>query len=314
MNVLITSASAKVSLIKAFKRETEKRGGKVIAIDLDPFCCAKEFADVFEIAPEDNDPEYASRILEICKRHQIGLLIPTRDGELLALADMTEELFSAGVRLAGSTRQTLEQCQDKISFFEFCNQNGFPVLPRHLEGEAEFPLFARHRKGRGSFTNLKIRSLDELERLLPDPSDYLIQPFTDIQEYSCDTLMDFEGNPVQSFLRERQRINNGESWRTQSVDVPEVTNVVEKLAKTLGLRGHNLIQLFYDRDVGLFFTEVNPRFGGGSNLSIEGGLCSPERLMLMAEGKTAQAQKKYPIEIGLTLLRYGEDIFVKQRG
>ena len=57
MNILVTSVSAKVQLVQAFKGAVRPYGGLIVGTDLDPKCCAAHFVDVFEPMPKDATPQ-----------------------------------------------------------------------------------------------------------------------------------------------------------------------------------------------------------------------------------------------------------------
>lgn len=289
MNVLITSAAAKIPLIEMFKAV---ENCTVIAADSDPTCLASNVADIFEPLPLDNDPMYREILLNICKQHSIQLIIPTRDAELPLLLSMKATLHDMGICLPLPDKEALDICLDKIAFYEFCLREGFPVLPR-LYGVQPLSCFARHRFGAGGRDSFKLLPNTPLK----DADDYLIQPICTDPEYSCDLLMDFTGKPVQAVVRERQKITGGESWQTQVVDIPTLTEMAINIGKKLGLKGHNLIQFFYCPDTGPYVIEVNARFGGASYLSIKAGLNSPGQLMRMVNGETANPKT---IQIGLS--------------
>ena len=92
MNVLITSAAAKVSLIRAFQKALAPSGGRVIAADMRADVAAFCAADGFELLPATDTPDFAPALAAACVRHDIGLMIPTRDGELHTIAAMTDLL------------------------------------------------------------------------------------------------------------------------------------------------------------------------------------------------------------------------------
>ena len=252
INCLITSASAKVLLVEAFQKVLHPRGGKVITSDMDA-------------------------------QHDISLLIPTRDGELQQLARMKEKLSAIGVTVPLPDASVLALCQDKKDFQHYCAEKGFPVLPiADVSLENAFPIFMRHRNGTFTGGGVMVESLSAFRRLGVDMNDYVLQPYVNDRELSCDLLMDFDGKPVQAVVRERLKLVNGESWRSQIIDLPEVEKLALDVAADLGLHGHNLVQFFYNDQDGPRVIEVNARFGGCSNLSIQGGMASPERLDVVA--------------------------------
>jgi carbamoyl-phosphate synthase large subunit len=310
INCLITSASAKVLLVEAFKSVLHPLGGKVVAADMDAECCAGYFADAFELCPKDGDDAYGDRVLDICKRHDISLLVPTRDGELQQLASMKPKLEAIGVTVPLPNADVLALVQDKKDFQKYCTEQGFPVLPiADVHEENAFPIFMRHRNGTFTGGGVMVESLSAFQRLGVDVNDYVMQPYVTDRELSCDILMDLDGEPMQAVVRERLKLVNGESWRSRIIDLPAVSNLALRMAGDLGLRGHNLAQFFYNEEDGPRIIEVNARFGGCSNLSIQGGLASPERIVGLMRGDVG-AHKPRDIKTGLTSLRYATDRLV----
>jgi len=312
MKVLLTSSSAKIQLIEAFKDALRPRGGQLIAADTDPTCCSVHFADAFEQMPRDDSPDYEDRLLAVCKKHKIDLLIPTRDGELVRIAKMRDKLAKIGTLITLGDADALAACMDKGSLHRFCRENGFPVLDvSDVSDTAAFPVFIRHRNSSLTGGGILVEDRSSFEELALKMDDYLVQSFVEHREFSCDVLSNLEGEPLQAVVRERLRLVNGESWRSQIVKMPTLEKLALDLAAALKLCGHNLIQMFWSEQDGAHIIEVNARFGGGTNLSLKGGLASPERLMLMIEGKFDEAYAPRKIDYGLMSLRYSRDVLVK---
>jgi carbamoyl-phosphate synthase large subunit len=70
------------------------------------------------------------------------------------------------------------------------------------------------------------------------------------------------------------------------------------------------IQAFYV-DGRSYLIEVNPRFGGASNLSIVAGLDSPRKLIASLCGDDATMTRVNPIQYGLKMLRYSKDLMIQ---
>jgi carbamoyl-phosphate synthase large subunit len=311
MNVLLTSSSAKIQLIEAFKDALRPRGGQLVAADSDATCCSRYFADAFELLPRDDDLDYEARLLEVCKKHKVDLLIPTRDGELVRIAKMRGKLAEIGTHITLGDADALAACMDKGRLHDFCVEHGFPVLDASdVTDRAAFPVFIRHRNSSITGGGILVEDRASLEQLALKMDDHLVQSFVEDREFSCDVLSSLDGKPLQAVVRERLRLVNGESWRSQIVDMPVLEKLALDLAGALKLCGHNLIQMFWCEKKGAHIIEINARFGGGTNLSLKGGLASPERLLLMLEGKLEAAYRPRTIETGLMSLRYGRDVFV----
>lgn len=315
MNILITSVSAKVQLVQAFKEAVRPYAGLIVGTDMDEKCCASHFVDAFVQVPPDGSSAFSSKLLDVCRRYNIDIIIPTRDGELMQLAELRRELTALNVLLPLPDKHNLEVCLDKRKFHEFCTANNFPVLPLvDPDHPDSFPLFVRAINTANGKVAYEVPDLKVWEMLGLDRTHYICQPVSTDNEYSCDVILDLDGKPLQSVVRHRQRLVNGESWRSEIVSIPALEEMTMKLCGKLGLKGHNLVQAFQADDGEIHLIEVNPRFGGCSNLSVAGGLDSPRRIIQMAQGKTTEASINQPIRAGLQSNRYSLDIFSMPSG
>lgn len=310
MNVLILSAAAKVPLVRAFGEAAHARGGKVLAADLGPDNAALFEADGAVILPPSDDPGFAEDLAKACAAHAVRLVVPTRDAELPVLAAARDRLAQQGVTALVAGVEALAACQDKRRFIAVCSDQGLATPHTYAAGEApdRFPVFVRPVTGAGG---QGARRIDRAEDL-PTGENLLIQVLETDPEYTVDVLLDLSGRPLQAVARRRLQVRAGEAVKSRVEDAPELEEQALALCAALGLVGHNVVQAFHAPGRAPRFIEVNPRFGGASNLSIRAGLASPERLLQMVEGRGAEAAAPRPIAYGLTLLRYAEDRFVTE--
>ena len=309
LNILITSISAKIQLVKSFKEVVEPLGGVVVGTDMDEKCCAADFVDVFAALPPDHSINYDAALLDVCVRHDIDLIIPSRDSELQRLTSLRHEFDALNIILPLPNADKLEICLDKKKFHRFCLNNGFPVLPLvDPAADVSFPLFVRAINTTEDKIAYQVPNLKLWEKLGLDRSHHICQPLCTDNEYSIDVLMDMDGEPLQAVVRHRQRLVNGESWRAQIKNMPELEVMAMDLCKKLELKAHNLVQAFVSEEGGIHLIEVNPRFGGCSNLSVVGGLNSPRRIVQMVQGNLEAAKRNGPIQFGLQSNRYSLDV------
>ena len=124
MNVLITSASRKVGLVKTFKKALQENGGgKVFAGDINPQSPSLYIAYEGLILPRSDKDSFIDELMEICKKYDIALLIPTRDEELSLFSKNVDRFSSIGTKIMVSPTESIEICQNKDSFIEFCNSS-----------------------------------------------------------------------------------------------------------------------------------------------------------------------------------------------
>lgn len=307
MNVLITSSSAKVLLVKSFISAVSAFNGKVFTGDISANTAAAFFGEKHFVLPRTSDKrDFSDKLEHICKENDIKLVVPTRDGELGIMSEIKEQFRSIGTEILVPSEKTVETCLNKKIFSEFLNSEGFnsiPILSDLLIGP---PYFIRPVYGAASL-GAKIVNTHEEAKLFMN-SDFLLHPFIDADEFSIDLLMSLDGkNALQAVCRNRCHTVGGESKIGTVVNIPVLEKTCLKIGESLGLVGHNVLQAFYSEDLGVIMIEANARFGGASNLSISSGLDSPNRIVRMLKGdKTAYANNE--IKFGLSMYRYSEDV------
>lgn len=312
MNTLITSASRKVSLVKAFRRAlSEEGGGQVVAIDANPRSAALYFADKAYIVPAGLDKEFLKTVQDICIRHEIKLIIPTRDEELPFFAENRKSLEDVGACVMVSGLDAVKLCQDKALFVEFCLKHSFSVPKTYKHADLfDFPVFVKSRFGKGSKGTFRANSRSELDCLLSCLKDPIVQEYIEAPEYTVDLFADFSGKVISAVPRERLSIFGGESFIGRTCKNWNIINESIRLAKALNLIGHNTIQCFLHNGQ-VKFIEVNPRYGGAANLSFAAGAFTPRMLVRLVSGKEVKPCVG-EFRDNLYMLRYTEDIFVDE--
>lgn len=315
VNVLITSASRKVSLIKAFRQVlSEEGGGEVIAVDSNPLSAALYFADHHYIIQPGNGTEFIETIIDLCQKHNIHLIVPTRDEELPVFAEARKQFLEIGVSIMVPDISVIHLCQDKRLFIKFCIQNDISVPKTYCLGElsdgTRYPLFIRGQFGKGSINVSKVNTPDDLRYSLTKLKNPVIQEYINAEEYTVDLFADFSGKVISVVPRERIRILGGESFIGMTSKNNKIIDESIRLAQALNLTGHNTIQCFLHEGKVLFI-EVNPRFGGAANLGFAAGACTPRYLIQLLKGvpvnpRIGEFKNQY------IMLRYTEDYFFQK--
>ena len=307
MNILITCCSKKVLLVKAFKTYLNNLQGLLIATDCDLNAPALYFADDFFLSPKMHESNFLDFMIMNCRKYNIKLLIPTSCNELEFYARNKCKFNKIGCDVMICSIETVDICQNKQKFINFCVNNEIPVPKTYNLCSAinTFPLFIKPIFGYGSKNTMRINSKNEMESLNINLSNYIIQDFIGDKEYTIDYVGDLQGNYIKCVPRERINIVNGESCVSKTFISDDIIKESIILGSTLKLVGHNTIQCFYNGN-DVKFIEVNPRFGGASNLGIHSGLNSPKILIdLLYKLKLDDID----IKDDLLMLRYSTDIF-----
>ncbi|MDD2780904.1 ATP-grasp domain-containing protein [Sulfuricurvum sp.] len=311
MNILITSAGRRVSLIR-FAQETLKRfapDGKVYAIDMVPdLSAACQIADFYAKAPRVNDPSYGPFLLNYCIRHTIMLIIPTIDTELSILADLKASFVDHGIIIAVSEKSICDTFYLKSSTFEFFVSNGFntPRIIADLE-HSNYPLFAKLDNSSCSLGASPVSSYQEASALYRENKSYIFQELVVGEEYTVDFYLSKAQEPLAIIPRKRLEVRAGEVSKSITCKEQNIIKEVKKISKSLqGAWGPMTLQLFKTSDQKLIFIEINPRVGGGYPLSYHAGMNIFELMIREMMGEKLTYQESW--EDTLTMLRYDAEV------
>ncbi len=315
-NILITSAGKRVALTRYFKNTLSKfvPNGQVFTTDMNPTMAPAGYVSdkCFQV-PRVTDSDYPNLLLEICKRENIGIVVPTIDTELLLLSDLKKKFSKEGISIMVSDRYFVSLCRDKrntSSFFEACGVR----VPKHIDKyNPIFPMFAKPYDGSLS-TNLHyIKCKEELTcEILEDPK-LLFMEYIDksiYKEYTVDMYFG-KDNKVKCIVpRERIEIRAGEINKGLTSKNELLPFLKEHLGYIEGCVGCICVQLFFREETkDIVGIEINPRFGGGYPLSYACGGNFPE---LMIREYLFDEQISYfdNWKENLLMLRFDDAIYV----
>lgn len=317
-NILFTSAGRRVSLILQFKKTLNNLGitGSIVTTDLKKNAPASFIADFQEQVPNLKAPNYIATLKDICRKHQIKLLIPLIDPELHILSLHKQDFESIGVTILVSSSATNEICFDKRNTYTFFKKVGVQT-PEILnveeilaDSEAKYPFILKPADGSCSIGLTKIQNARELKFFKDYVANAIVQEFVVGEEYTLDILVDFQGQVRCVVPRLRIETRAGEISKGVTVKNPALItagrNVAELLPDALGCI---TAQCFLTPNNEIKFIEINPRFGGGFPLSFQAGANFPRWIIEMVLGKESEVTID-GWQDGIVMLRYDEAIFV----
>lgn len=93
MNLLILSPGRRVEIVEFFKETFHKDNRKVYTLDMSPYAPALYFGDEYFCIHKDfSDLQtYITNVINICKKHNITVVITLIDPELVLLSEYKEE-------------------------------------------------------------------------------------------------------------------------------------------------------------------------------------------------------------------------------
>jgi carbamoyl-phosphate synthase large subunit len=274
-NVLVTSSSQKVPLLKAVKDAAGRLDPaiKVIAGDLNERALTRFVADDFWIMPAAIDENFEA-IVTGCIERDVAVIIPTRDGELAFWARKAEALASKGIDVIVSPLASIEVCVDKLAFWEFGHSRGLPFIQTSVQLEdINAPSFVvKERYGAGSRSlGLDLDAEDALSHSAKQRAP-LFQPFIKGAEISVDAWMDQAHQVKGLVLRRRDEVKEGESRVTTTFRDVAIEKAARSVLTELKLRGPVVLQAILAGENHVEIIECNARFGGASTASIAAGL------------------------------------------
>ncbi|WP_414657594.1 ATP-grasp domain-containing protein [Deinococcus sp. VB343] len=319
MNILLTSAGRRTSLLKALREAARPLGGKVIAADLDPLAPALFLADASERVPRVKDSSYIPTLLDLVKQYNVRLLVPTIDTELQVLADNQAQFAELGCRVHSSTPEFVGITGDKWLTMKAFKKEGISVpeswLPETLPDEKTLPerLFLKPRDGSASMHTYGIHK-EDLQSTLSRVPNPIIQEEVQGPEITIDAFIAQDGRPIHFVPRKRIRTLGGESIQGVTLasdnDLGAWLTEVLAAAGRLGARGAITLQAF-DSPNGYRLSEINPRFGGGYPLGYAAGGQYPQWLLQELEGQ-AVPERLGQYQVGLYMTRANDEIFTQQ--
>ncbi|MCR5675181.1 MAG: ATP-grasp domain-containing protein [Lachnospiraceae bacterium] len=328
MNILILSAGTRDKIVQFFRRELAGRG-RVIATDCSELAPALYEADKAYIVPRIDAPDYIDRILAICKEEQIGGLFSLIDPELSLIAKNRTRFEAIGTVPVVSSFELCETSLDKYRMMETFTRFGLKTARCYLTledfraaaaaGEVSLPVFVKPRLGSASLGINRVDDEELLAALMHTDPDLMIQELMRGQEYGADVYIDLlSGKCTHIFLKKKIKMRAGETDKSVSVRDPALFAEIARFAEGAGYRGMIDIDLFHVEEEGApdhgtwYFSEVNPRFGGGYPHAYACGVNFPAAMLKNLAGREGTpAVGDY--ETGVCMMKFNETMIRSEK-
>lgn len=292
----------------ALINELKKEDVRVIGVDCNPLSAGLYLCDKGYVVPRGNDPEFLDEIMKICKVEKPNAILSGPEEEILVLSKNKRLFEELGVLVLCPDYDAVTVCADKAETYRMFKRYDIPTPGMYEEGKIEFPCIIKPRFGRGGRELFKVDNADELEFYRKKVKDPVIQEFINGVEYTTDTFADLEGNPLSIIPRVRLKVESGISVKGMTVYDAEIIKQCKKIVKELKLIGPACIQCITDSNGIIRFTEINPRFGGGSILSLKADNTIIPNLIRIIKGETPIPSDSFREE--LIMLRYYSEVFI----
>ena len=275
-HVLVSSAGRKTALVGALVDAADRTsdGTRILTSDLDDAAPAHRVGDGRVLLPPlDGAPGASPReLLELLRRHDVTVVVPTRDGELTFWAERREALARGGVDVVVTASATTTMMLDKLEFAQRGAEAGLPVIPTTTVPSGSGPFVVKERFGAGSRSILIGADRSRAEEHARGLAAPVFQPLIQGEEFSVDAWVGRSGELRGPVVRRRETIVDGESVVTTTLRDHQLEEVATRVLTWRALRGPVNVQIIRDADGAAHVIEVNPRFGGASTCSVAVGL------------------------------------------
>ena len=318
-NVMLSSAGHRVALMNCFREAltTLKLDGELLAVDLSRYSSAYQLADRSWTVPRATAPEFIPRMLEICEREAVSLLVPTIDVEAETLSANREAFTKIGTHVMISAPEVIRIASDKVLTHKWLSEEGLDT-PRQgsvadvLSAPADwsYPLIAKPVNGSCSIGVEVVHNAEELSHASRDEA-YIVQSIAPGVEYTVSVYANRGGQALCAVPRERLEVRNGEGFKARAVRNAAIEELACRVINRLpGASGVLNVQIFHDAKTGeLNIIEINPRFGGGYPLAWHAGARYPQWLIEELRGLPSSASANGWTG-GMVMLRYDDAVFV----
>lgn len=274
MNVIVTNIGRRGYLVN-FIREINWFDGKVYVSDCDKTASGlySENDGCFILPkPVENEKLYIDRLIDLCIKEQIKLVIPVIDPEIYILSKYKDEFRRNGIFVLVSNSNILEICYDKVKMNRFLKQIGMNVIDTYesikeferayISKKIGFPVIVKPIFGSGSFNTYKVDRFDEVKYFFKE--GMIIQKYIDGIEYGADVFNDFKGKLLRIVIKKKLQMRSGETDKSITVNDEFIIDNLIKISDKLKHIGNIDCDIIKDSSTNeVYIIDLNPRFGGG---------------------------------------------------
>lgn len=284
--VLITGIGGDISQGVATILKESRSDLRLIGVDIHDEHGGRMFVNEFYLVPKASDPGYLDAIKDIVRKCSVDMVIPMSEPELAVTRPFAE--LAPGVKWITAGDHVVRTGLDKLETMRALTDLGLPVpwtKPVTDGPPITFPCILKNRSGSGSravFTVTNEEDVDYLAKRYPDAIyQELLEPAD--REVTCAVYRRRDGE-VSSLLMLR-RLTGGFTGWAKVIDDAETSQMCERIAEGLDLRGSMNIQLRLTENGPRVF-EINPRFSSTVLMRHKIGFSDVLWALDEAEGKT----------------------------
>ena len=121
MNILMTCASGGIIINDIIALKNKFNNLRIYGADQNPNKRLFKYCDKFFKVPKGDNKNYISKILEICKKYNISIIIPRSDEEAISLSKQKKKFEKIGIKFPINNFKKLKILNDKIATYKKIN-------------------------------------------------------------------------------------------------------------------------------------------------------------------------------------------------
>lgn len=310
LTVLVTAAgNVFMPGTLACLRNNGERNIRLIGADMNEDPTILQMCDAAYQVPACSDASYIDRLLEICSKEAVGVLLPIMSAELEALSEKKDLFTAIGTRVSVSEPEALSVANNKIKLFDYMKNKDLPcanyaavrsinelIDAVHSLGYPNKKVCLKATSGSGSRgfrvlseTNSRFQmfmyekpsagviTLKEMSDVLSEADDFpelMVMEYLPGDEYSVDLLAD-HGAVLASCCRRSLRMENSIMLEAIVENNQQVLKLCENVTSSLGLDGNIGFDIRLRNDGTPIIMECNPRITAGVPYFYHAGINLP---------------------------------------
>ncbi|MDD3184928.1 MAG: sugar transferase [Anaerostipes sp.] len=241
--------------------------------------------------PKVGENGYITKLLSICKKEKIEVLIPFNDQEIFLLSQRMDDFAAVGTRVLLSKEEHVTFCSNKIWTAHFFRVSGVlsPQAVHYIQDYKEdYPCLLEVLDEKDNIVDsFKIENRKDLYYIAEKYNRILVRPFIEGTLYEIDVFCDYSGNPIYITPKVSENARGQETSRFRVVNDEQIETEVKRIIQTFRPVGPLTIKMTKQKKTGRnYYIRVEPRFGDNATIAIKAGADAPAALYQMMLGMT----------------------------
>jgi len=267
--LLFLCGGRRVELLRRFRAALDAHGGgRILTTDTEEYPATSFVADRTCRVPPCSDGEaFADAIAGIVDRERIDAVLPLRCAAVATVPLLRKRLGSKVI--SGDDHAVAVATDKREAYRHFLASDVASAEWVEHPSPSDLPLFFRPRRSEGSAEARAVRSAEELEQLAARDDAFFVRLLQG-REVTIDCYRAADGTLLSVVPRDRLRVRAGEVERSVTRRRADVIASTARVLRSLVFTGPATVQAIV-LPHGVFFTEINLRYGGGVTLSFAAG-------------------------------------------